>query len=323
MSNLPGQIQRQADEMSAFDQAVEDARKPQTLTPEAPQTPETPGPTGEPKVVTPPPTPPSTPEEVQWRQRYLTLEGKYKAEVPRLHSELRDLKSQLQTALEAMKPQKSVTPAPPKEAKVTPKDVETFGSDLVDLVKRQAEDIVSSREEATRAELEKLRAENERLQASISGVTKSQEASAQEIYLGKLAALVPDWATINTDPGFLEWLSGTDEMSGLTRQAYIDHAYQNQDVQRTAVIFNAWKALAAGKAPEAPAQAKTEIQRQVEPGKSKSVPVTQSDAATKVWTAKEVEQFYRDLREGRFKNTAEAEKIEAEIDLAVSQGRFK
>lgn len=322
-THLPRQVQRQIEEAEALDKEIAEASAAPVVVeePEVPVVPEAP------VLETVPPSPP-TPPEAQWEQKYRTIDGKYKAEVPRLHAQVRELQSQLAqvTANLETLTKRPAAPAPTaKTSLVTDKDVELFGSDLVDLIKRQSEDVVSGREAALVAKIESLQTENVNLKAQVSGVTKTQEQSAQDVYLGKLTALVPDWETINADEGFLTWLGEVDSMSGLTRQAYIDNAFNAHDAARTAVIFNAWKAVAAPAVPTpAVPQPRPDVQRQVAPGKSKSVPLTASDADKKIWTTAEIETFYRDASAGAYRdNPTEQAKIEAEIDLAVATGRIR
>lgn len=317
------QQQRQAEEIARIEADIA-AANAQPAEPEAPE-PETPEPLGTPPETQPVYVAPPQPADDTWRQRYLTLEGKYKAEVPRLHAEVRELKASLETAIAKMSaapaPEK---PAPAKSKLVTDKDAETFGSDLIDLIKRQAQELVSEREVALNEVVKELRAENASLKANVTSVTKTQEATAQEAYVAQLTALVPDWETVNRDQGFLTWLEGQDPLSGLARQALIDNAYQQLDAKRTAVIFNAWKGLQPAQ-PPAPPQPKPEVQRQVTPGKSKQVPASPaSDASGKIWSHAEIENFYRDVRAGLYVGkAAEVAQVEAEIDLAVSTGRIR
>lgn len=324
---LPRQLQRQAEDVARIEADLAEAKaqqNPETNAQPAPQ------PEGqEPPVAAAPPAPaPAAPNE--WEQRYRTLDGKYRAEVPRLHQELKDLKAlvdELKKPAAPAAPPPQETPRAEKKRLVTEKDAETFGPDLLDLIKRQAQEIadelVATRESTLRQDLQKLAAENEALRTQVVDVTKTQTASSQDQYLGKLAALVPDWETVNANPEFLAWLSETDPLSGLTRQAYLDHAYQTLDVHRTATLFTTWKSLKApAAAPVTPAPTQDTPQRQVTPGKTRVAPAPVADPGQRIWTVAEIEKFYADARTGRLKPD-ELKRTEAEIDLAVSTGRVR
>jgi len=328
MSNLPRQLQRQADEIAQIEKDIADSKVAATPQ-ETPPTPESPQPLeGQETVQATPQTPPApVVQTTEWEQRYRTLKGKYDAEMPRLHNQVRELQTQMAALAKPPEPPKPPETPQAKKRLVTDKDAETFGPDLLDLIKRQAHEIademVGSRETKLVQEMQKLQAENAALMEKVTGVTKSQEVSAQQAYLAKLGTLVPDWEAINVDQRFLDWLTEIDPMSGLARQAYLDNAFQSLDVNRTATLFRAWVASVTPPTPApVPAPQQSEVQRQVTPGKSKSTTPTQQDDPTRVWSTQEIERFFSDLRAGRVKRD-DAARIEKEIDLAVSQGRVR
>lgn len=330
MSRLPKQLQRQVEEIDRIQKEIAGPTDPDPNPDAPPPNPETPPETPPTPVEVPPPTPVVD----DWEQRYRSLEGKYRAEVPRLHQQVRDLQSSIED-LKAARAQPTPPTAPPTPATpqarqrlVTDKDAETFGPDLLDLIKRQAQeiatDMVSSHDAAVQAEIKRLATENETLKARLGDVSKSQETTAQDTYLSKLAIEVPDWSEINTDPGFLQWLSEVDPFTGMARQAYLDAAFKALDVKRTSVLFNAYKATKAPPAAPTPPPPKvTELQRQVTPGKTKSTAAPPAeDPSKKIWTTTEIQDFYTKVRQNKLTQD-EAIRIEQEINSAVSTGRVR
>lgn len=314
--SLPKQVQDLADEAERLQQELQ---APQPLT----------EPTDEelnrqqPVTVaeeTPPvevkPEPVTHAEDETWQRRYQTLQGKFNAEVPRLNSEVKELKHQLAEAIARI--DQATKPAPTQHEKlVTDKDVEAFGSDLVDLVKRQATEVARAE---MGQEIDILKAKNAELVGKLTGVTERQGKSDLNTYFAELARLVPDYEVINVDPGFMEWLADTDPLSGHTRQDYLNEAFGSFNSQRTATLFNTYKQLTAAPAvPEVP----RELTRQVAPGTSKVSAKPPTNAETKIWRSAEVDQFFRSVTRGDYKgNESEQARIEAEIDLAVMQGRL-
>lgn len=316
MTTLPRQLQAQQADVERIDREMAEHAAAQEQGQQTP--PETP------PLDPPPVTPPATPPVDPWQQRYQTLKGKYEAEVPRLHADVRELKARLDAAVV---PKKTVETKTPRVPLVTDKDAETYGSDLVDLIRRQAQQTAADLKDEMEADMRKLEAENEALRNQVTGVTQKQEATVSDRYISSLAALVPDWEAINSDSDFLAWLDVEDPMSGLTRQSYLDNAFKNLDAQRTARLFNAWKA--EGKAPPAPVepsrapQLDQELQRQITPGKSKMAPA-QDVSSNQIWSTAEIAKFYNDVRAGVYKNAPDdARRIETEIDLAVSTGKVR
>jgi hypothetical protein len=326
--SLPKQVQQQAEaveeierqlhgepESPKTDEAEEVAEGPAEEQP-APEPAETPA--EEPVAETPEVTPP---KDDTWERRYKTLDGKYKAEVPRLAAEVRELTSQLSAAnaridalLEATT--KAQPDAPQKL--VTDEDVETFGSDLVDLIDRKAREVAAT---MVTSEVADLKAENATLREQVGGVSERQTSNDRRAFYTDLGRLVPDYAEVNLDEGFIGWLSEVDPLSGFTRQDYLNNAFASFDVERTAALFDTYKQLTAP--PEVPPSNQV-LQRHVAPGTSKASTRTPPAAATKIWTSAEIDQFYRSVAKGKFQGSeAEQVRIEAEIDAAVAEGRIR
>lgn len=301
MSNLPMQVQRQAEEVAELDKMFEGTPQEQSDAEPAEA------------VQEPVPAPPEKPkqDEETWQKRYQTLQGMFNAEVPRLNSQVKELQQQLQAVL--AKSQEPAKAPEPQQKLVTEKDVEAYGGELLDVIKRQAV-------EAVQADLAKLQAENAELRKQLGGVAEKQGHVDRRAYFAELAAAVPDYEALNTDQGFLAWLSEVDPVSGLNRQTFLNAAYENLDAQRTAAVFSTYKQTLA-KAPIS--QAAQELQRQVAPGTSRaSSPTTQPTGADKIWSMAEIERFYVDVSKGKYERD-EATRIEAEIDAAVAAGRLR
>lgn len=328
-SNLPRQVQDAADEAERLEKSLQppegDAETPAPDAPtqvEATQTPE------------PAPTPPKVteiprPDEASWQQRYQTLQGMYNAEVPRMSQQIRDLNGQLQETLARLNAPKEIpkTPATPAPRQGTDKDVEVFGGDLIDLIKRQAADIVQVERDKMQVDMQQLQGENAELKKQLGTVVERQGQGSRIAYIKDLAQQVPDWEALNVAPEFLSWLAESDPLSGLTRQTYLNHAWETLDAGRTANLFNAWKQANGVSPPSQPKPTpQQELARQVAPGTSKSsAPPNPENASERIWTRAQIEKFYTDVTKGLYtgKKQDEAARIEAEIDAAVATGRIR
>jgi hypothetical protein len=331
MSALPRQVQEQADEAERIEQelyaANEEVAPPQD--PVAEQPPEVEPPPDEveqpvaqeaPQAQEAPKPQPS--DEDTWQKRYLTLQGMFNAEVPRLNGRIKELESQLQGAIEQFKAQRQAPEAVKPERLVTEKDEEAFGSDLLDVVKRQAKEIIQAERAQFQQVIEQLRAENEKLHHQMGSVSERQGVTDRRAYLQALEREVPAFGQINTDQRFLAWLDETDPMTGLSRKAYLDDAFQMLDVQRTAAIFNSWPGAKPVQSPKP--SPKAELAKQVAPSASRTASNPTANPNERVWSMQDIDAFYRDMSRGTYRGKdAEAQRIEAEIDLAVSQGRVK
>lgn len=323
--SLPKQVQVLADEAERIQQEIQAQNSPPPADPaEPPQDPPA-GTTEDPPALEPAPlsdptAPPPVPTDDTWERRFKSLKGKYDAEVPRLSSEVQVLRDQV-AALSKPQP-KQPEPARTATPLVTDKDVEAFGGDLIDLMKRQATEVAESRMAEAVARLE---AENRTLAEKLDGVNARQGTNDRQRYFESLAHLVPDYEAVNLDEDFMAWLRETDELSGLPRQAYLNKAFESFDVQHTAKLFNAFKA-GTQPTPAAPTHRSPprELARQVAPGTSKASPATPHANEPRIMTTREIEGFYADVRRGVYRgNEVEQARIEAEIDAAVAAGRIR
>ena len=311
MTTLPKQVQAQADEVERIEAELAAPAQP------APE-PE-PEPTPEPAPRPEPPVQQAVKEEDDtWKSRYLTLKGMFDAEVPRQNAEIKELRQSLADAIAKMEAAPKVQPAPAKL--VTDKDTETFGEDLVDLARRAAREVTSEAVTDLQGIVEKLNAENTELKKQVTGVTEKQGNTDRASYFRELAREIPDYETINVDAGFIGWLDEVDPLSGMKRQTYLNNAFQSYDVARTATLFKAYSEQTAPPAP--PPSADPELLRQVAPGTSKASSPPAANPTDRVFTSREVEQFYQDVSKGHYRGReAEQAQREAEIDLAAASGR--
>jgi hypothetical protein len=258
------------------------------------------------------------PEET-WERKYLTLKGMYDAEVPRLHSQMRELNQQVQTLIAEAATAKAQQPKQePVSAKplITEQDKEAFGSDLLDLIDRATEQkLAGSRDLEAQ-----LRAEINELKGKLGNVTERQVVSDKDRYEATLSAQVPDWEAMNVDQGFLAWLAEVDPVYGMPRQYALTNAYESLDANRTATIFKQYKATIA---PTQRQQPNRELQRQVAPTRSHTSPApTTSVADKRVYSTADIDTFYSEWRRGMIDEN-EAVQIERDIHAAINEGRIR
>lgn len=303
---LPEQVQKQLEEAEQLAAGLappaEDPAPPVAPDPEPPPAQEPP----------PPPAPPPA-EDPSWQQRYQTLQGIHRADVDRLNGQVATLQSTI-TELTAKVEAATKPPAPepaPAAKLVTDSDLEAFGPDLVDLIRRATAEAVAPVQE----KLDAAQAELARTKGTVEDVATTQTKSNKTALLDELTKAVPDWQDVNVNPAFLQWLGQNDPLSGLQRQTLLDSALAQFDAARVATLFNTWKSTQTP-APPAPAPAPTPdtLAAQVQPGSSRGQ-IPPQPAAVKQWSPQAIEAHYHALARGDFKGReAEAAKIEAEID---------
>jgi len=318
---LPRQVEAQLKELEEIEKQLAAQQNPQA-TPEdpAPQPAEPAEPTQnvepvapQPEVKPEKPVEPEVPEET-WQQKYKTLKGMYDAEVPRLHSDVRELRSQmekLQKAAEAPKPETKPAAQPTKL--VTDADVQAFGEDLIEVQRKVAREVAAE----FRGELDAMKAENEKLREQLN-TTGSQVSEAS--FEQRLYRLVPDFQAVNTDERWIGWLNEVDPLLRAPRKSVAQEAFNTGDAEAVAHYIGMFKASVAPV--EQPSDKAAELEKQIQPKRSATnAPVSQqaktyTDAQIQKMFQKSVELSSRGQRD-------EATKLEAEIDAAYREGRVR
>jgi hypothetical protein len=334
---LPRAVQAQGEEADRIQQALAAAAAQaagvQTPTDESPAADSPAFETSAPQLVTPQqPAPAPVPQEPaaqpqpakaeDWEQKYRSLRGLYEQQVPQLRAELRQRDERLagfeqrMQEMEKRTPVSATTPTQPSQKLVTQQDVEAYGADLIDLIKRAAQESVPSTWDQERQELLSKVAQLESKVGSVS--TQSQTAVADAFWAG-LERRVPDWQTLNTDQSFLQWLTERIPGTPVNRQSILDEANARWDANAVAEVFDEYKATHA-RAPAPVAQpAAPSLQSQVAPSRTRAA-APQAPTQERVWTSKDIGEFYQQVRRGVIR-PEDAARIEGEINAAVSAGR--
>lgn len=277
-----------------------------------PQQPVTPAPVAAPVAPAAPVEPPPTPAfEAGWEKRFRVLQGKYDAEVPRLHGELRELKTQLQAALEQVNAIRSQAPAVPDLSVLTAEEREQYGDDFINVVAK----VAKANAPAAPAQPAVDPNVNERLHRIETVVAETRE----EEFFRKLGSKASQWESLNTDRGFLGWLGEVDPLSGRTRQQLFDDAYQRLDVDRVANFFNTFGGNQSNV--DRTTQIPT-LESQVTPRPSNAAPA--APQGKQIYTAQSIAKFYDDIRRGVYRGQeAEMARIEQDIYAAQHEGRVR
>ena len=273
-----------------------------------------------PVEVKPADTSPTDVEDETFAQKYKTLQGKYDAEVPRLHQQIRDLTSKL-NALEKAQLEKPSAPTKSKEkvSYVTDADRAEFGEELIDVQRRVAKEVAQDYEdrfeqqEAIIAELQK--------QLKQTGNQVGQMSFGQ-----RLRQLVPDFEQVDNDGRWVAWLNEVDPILRDQRRVLAQAAFDKGDAEAVAHYVKLFKLTIAE--PEADIQVKavrqTELEKQVSPSRSATSASTPTDRKARVYSQREIDNGWNKIRMLTKKGSyTEAEKLEAEITAAYLEGRVR
>nr|DAF30687.1 MAG TPA: hypothetical protein [Caudoviricetes sp.] len=240
--------------------------------------------------------------------RYSSLQGKYNAEVPALHSKNKELEARLQRMQEENQSLRSeIATQESKKAYITEQDTEAYGEDMIDLVRR-----------AAREESAKFAEKAAQLQSRVDQMGNYLRRNEEEMedqrmanFRAGLSAAVPNWEAQNIDPQFLAWLNDRDPVYGFMRNEALQRAFNDLNVAGVAQIFLAYRNGSARRAEG--------LARQVAPTHSRGASPTPS-AGQRTFTQAEIAQFYDEWRRGNIPDE-EAARIEKDINAAVTEGR--
>lgn len=275
----------------------------------------------------------SEPGSEEWRQRYLTLQGKYDREVPELSGRVRQLDAQivsLQQLLANLSAQPREAPAQGRAgdnrsltADIPPEDLENYGEDLITASRRWARRDMQPELDQLKQQLAELKGTTQRTQTSV----------AQNAVERHLDANVPNWRATNDDPAFLSWLRGVDPFSGRVRHDMLGEAYVGGDAARTASFFHAFTtehtAVSPASRPE-PAHTpdagagRPSLESLAAPGRAKTSGSNGAPSEKRIWTRNDITAFYRDVNRGAFEGRdAERARLEADLVKATTEGRVR
>jgi len=308
---LPKRIEEQGRRAEELQKQQIDLQQGVTAPPEtAPVVEKKPEPAAEPPAEPAKPAILDGPESKEWEQRYRVLQGKYNSEVPRLQSENRQLRTDVQSLRDEMEQvrdqvRNQPTPAPVLSANIKPEELEQYGPEFVEFVKRIATSV------APAPQVVDMSAVEERIRP----VEEATVRSLKNSFFGDLVQLAPRWEQLNTDTEFLGWLSERDPLSGKSRQELFNEAYSRLDAQRVAAFFNGFGGSDVGVA-----SAATPAESMVTPSTLRSQPPV--PAGKRIWRSVEIANFYNAVRQGRYA-PEEAAKIEQEIFAAQSENRVR
>lgn len=354
---LPPAVQAQVDEADRIIAEMQAAENPPADPPADPPAPDpkaTPNdPAPDPKATpVPDPAPDPDPENkrTDWKQKFHVLQGKYNAEVPRLHSDLKEARATLggvqdqmntlTATVAAMKEVAKPAPTPPKPL-VSEEEIEQFGPDLIDVMQRVAQQTLGVELDS---KLKPVKDSVKQVEGKVAQTETSVAQSARETLYDRLTEAVPGWDAMNKSEPFLEWLAGTDDLTGAVRGNMLRTAFDRNDTERVIAFFKSFQkehvVETTDPVPATPAEdppsgdpapePQQTLDDLVAPGtpKTGSTGAQEESGKGRIWNQVLITEFHN--RKGEFikKNpgkalTAELAATERDLFTAQSEGRIR
>lgn len=257
---------------------------------------------------------------VDWEHKFRVMEGKYRAELPRLLDQNRELSDRLEQAIKTME---TKAQEPQKDTKlVTDADVESFGEDMVDMVRRAArEEFDKLSKQFTDLMDKRVGQVADRVAATEQRVEKTDADKFWDVVNAPDAA--PDFDKVNEDPRWFAFLDSRVTGTRYTRRVLAEDAIRNMDATALIEQVKAFRETIApaAAAPVTPTpKSKPSLNAQVAPSSSRSNAVVEEQG--RVWSGAEYaaaldhRNLQRMSREDYEANVAEAEQ-------ALLEGRVR
>lgn len=264
---------------------------------------------------------PQQQKRTDWKKRFIGLQRSHEATVHAHKREVLELKAritELEENLFNLRSAKQEVQGDVFDGVFSKEDEDTFGTEGLDIVKKAARTAMERQLKPLQEELR--RQEKARLDDNKSRTVRERQAAYQQ-FLDRLEALVPEYAELNVDKGFLSWMGEPDDFSGHIRGELFRKAEASGDVLRVADFFMQYK---EHKKPQQKPIPK-DIQRHVTPVGSggSSAPVKRTSDQKIYYRESDINKFYSDLLKGRYngqKSVVDA--TEAAIDLAYKENRI-
>jgi hypothetical protein len=180
---------------------------------------------------------------------------------------------------------------------LTQADVDNYGHDVIDFAQRAAAQAVAP-------DLVRLQQETERLRQNQA--RQSRQALDQAV-----AMAVPNFREIDRDPRWHEWLRGTHDLSGRSRQQWLNDAVNHGDAARVIQFFRGFLQQAGAAGPH-------QYQQQ------QSYPAYRATAGGRpVYSRADIEKAHRDYMRGAYRGREfEYQKLSNEFIRAAREGRI-
>jgi len=282
-------------------------------------------------------TPPSESDDNvsidEWKRRFHSMKGRY----DRLAEQVGVMGEQvnrLQTENATLRSQPPQSQPIPTGSLITQQEVDDYGPEFVDMVRRAAAEIAQPLQDEVRT-----------LRSQLGHVQGEAGNSFLTRMHATIGGLVPNWQDLNRDPRFIEWVALPEVYSGVIRQQLMQDAWNSGDANRVAAFFRAYLAEVAAVDPQGfsaraapsppPASApgmpaavpgvtlgtRLSLDQLAAPGRAQSSAQMPTDKP--VYTAQDITRFYTEVAAGKWR-TREADRaaIDADIIAAQHEGRI-
>jgi hypothetical protein len=263
-----------------------------------------------------------------YKAKYDVLRGKFDAEVPVLHANIRELKQQLAQAQQMLTQQRAVEATQKSRQDEISKPIEDLREAFGDEVARPISEIESKMQKRY-DELEAIVKSTTAQPVHVQEQQQSVERMERETFernrnhvINAVSAAGFNFLEIDNDPSFAQWLDSKDE-SGIVRRETMNYVFSNGLTDQTAQFYIQWKS-----SQQRSGQRAAKLEEQIQPGNVVNDASSSTGQAKKVYSKAEWDELYASTyTSSKFTASAEGEKkataLIKELDEALIEGRVK
>ena len=263
--------------------------------------------------------------EVDYEQKFKTLDGKYKAEVPRLYEEKNKEKARADELAQRIAKleddiAKSKTVESSKEIDADLAELELDYPSVAKALKKIKDD-----------NKEKLKSIRDEFQ---TGVKTELDTVKVDINSAKLDKFdmdmrelgVSDWKQLDLDPKFKDWLSEEVPYTGSTKLDFIQNHAKNRNAKEVAKFFLDYKKSLAGPDEEVKDTGHNKMDKYIAPPKGKSGTAPNLPGESTGLTREAYKKFMDESTTGKFNPAKWGGKTESQVDdmfdAAIASGKL-
>lgn len=297
-----------------------------------------------PPTTPPPATPPVTqtgnpsdPNDDTWQHKFNSVNGRYtrlKEQSDQQTQTITSLQQQisiLNDVVEGMAsaPAPTVTPPAERTALITDADVQAYGQDFIDVVRRAARDAVGGDLDGLQNLLVGMEKKVTTVDTRVRQDTDEHRRVGMEQLLDRDC---PTWREVNLDDEFKSWLLLTNPYTGNIRNDELQAAWAARKAPQVLAFFKGFISEKAATAPQPSIDAPSApqptsgvtLEDLAAPGRARAPAATEPPAEKPTITRQQITDFYTAVRQGKFRGRDdEKNRQEAMIILATREGRVR
>jgi hypothetical protein len=237
-TRLPRQVLRRSAAIEARLAAAKSGPEADPADPNAPPAQTAAQPAGPQPGDTPVPADPPEQGVEYWKQRFLSSEGRIKAQARTHREEVDALHQQVSELTEQIRTLQASAPAPKVDLGefLTPEQVEALGEEQAQLVVETAVKAMRKQVDATIAAAVKPLQDREARQR------KDDSESRKRDFVAEIEASIPDYDEVDKSPGWNAWLTQEDPTSGIVRGELLTTHISRANAAGVVRMFKAYKA---------------------------------------------------------------------------------